>query len=124
MLHTERKPVKVCIFDLGNTLINDTQLTRDSIVDMGEWLFHRSLISSREALVNTFMRVNRETDKPFISHTFGEIEFFEKTFEELSINGISANDALCKYREILTEKIHPDSDIVDTFQLLKEKKSG
>jgi len=117
----EKRRVKACAFDLGNTLINDTRLSKDAAVDMGEWLLNHSFIPSKEAFLATFEKVNHGTVKPFISHTFGEIDFFVQTFKELAINAISAQAALKKFREILIEKIHPDPDIVATFQLLKQK---
>ena len=121
MFSTKKRPIKACAFDLGNTLINDTQLAKCATVEMADWLFSKSLIQSREAFLATFERANHSSEKPFISHTFGEIEFFEETFEKLAINAISAQDALKKYREILMKKIQPDKDIVDALQLLKEK---
>lgn len=117
----EKKTIKACAFDLGNTLINDTQLAREATLDMSEWLFNKSFIQSREAFRSTYERINHGTRRPFISHTFGELEFFEKTFAELAVNAISAEAALNKYREILMQKIHPDKDIVDTLQFLKQE---
>ena len=78
----KKRTIKACAFDLGNTLINDTQLSKAATIDMGQWLFNKSLIQSRESFIDTFESVNHSTDKPFISHTFGELEFFEKTFEK------------------------------------------
>jgi HAD superfamily hydrolase (TIGR01549 family) len=121
MPSTKKRSIKACAFDLGNTLINDTQLAKAAIVDMCQWLFSKSLIQSKKAFLATFESVNHNTKKPFISHTFGEMEFFEETFEKLAIDAISAEDALKKYRAILMQKIHPDKDIVDALQLLKEK---
>jgi HAD superfamily hydrolase (TIGR01549 family) len=121
MLSTKKRLIKACAFDLGNTLINDTQLAKAATVDMCQWLFNKSLIQSKEAFLATFESVNHNTKTPFISHTFGEIEFFEETFKKLAIDAISAQEALKKYREILMQKIHPDKDIVDALQLLKEK---
>lgn len=121
MLSTKKRSIKACGFDLGNTLINDTQLAKDATQDLCEWLFEKSLIQSREAFIATFESINHNTEKPFISHTYGEMEFFEETFEKLSIHAISAEDALKKYRKILMQKIHPDKDIVAALQLLKEK---
>jgi putative hydrolase of the HAD superfamily len=117
----EKKQIKACAFDLGNTLINDTRLSKDAADDMGGWLFSHSFISSKETFLATFEKVNHGTVKPFISHTFGELDFFEQTFKALAVNTISAQAALEKYREILIKKIHPDPDIVATFQLLKQK---
>ena len=118
---TKKRSIKACAFDLGNTLINDTQLAKAATVGMGQWLFNKSLIPSREAFIATFESVNHSTEKPFISHTFGELEFFEETFEKLAINAISAQDALKKYRILLMQKIQPDKDIVAALQLLKEQ---
>jgi putative hydrolase of the HAD superfamily len=121
MCSSEKRQVKACVFDLGNTLINDTRLSKETAADMGRWLLNHSFIQSKEAFLATFEKVNHGTVKPFISHTFGELDFFEQTFNALAISTISAQAALEKYREILIEKIHPDPDIVETFQLLKQK---
>jgi len=121
MLSTKKRSIKACAFDLGNTLINDTQLAKAATLDMCQWLFNKSLIQSKEAFIATFENVNHHTEKPFISHTFGELEFFEETFEKLAIQAISAEDALNQYRKILMQKIHPDKDIVAALQLLKDK---
>ncbi|MGD8763862.1 MAG: HAD family hydrolase [Desulfobacteraceae bacterium] len=121
MHHPEKRPIKACAFDLGNTLINDTQLAREATLDMSEWLLYKSFIQSRKAFQSAYERINHGTRRPFISHTFGELEFFEKTFGELAVNAISAESALNKYREILMQKIHPDKDIVDTLRLLRQK---
>jgi len=121
MRSTEKRQIKACAFDLGNTLINDTRLSKDAAVDLGGWLLNHSFISSKETFLATFEKVNHGTVKPFISHTFGELDFFEQTFKALAVNTISAQAALKKYREILIEKIHPDPDVVETFQLLKQK---
>ena len=121
MLSTKKRQIKACVFDLGNTLINDTQLSRDATVGMGDWLLRKSYIHSRETFTATYEKINHGTKKAFISHTFGEIDFFEKTFTELAIKGLSAQAALKKYRQILLEKIQPDPDIVNAFRLLRRK---
>jgi len=116
-----KRPIKACAFDLGNTLINDTQLAGEATRDMSDWLLNKSFIQSRRIFRSTYERINHGTRRPFISHTFSELEFFEKTFAELAVNAISAEAALNKYREILMQKIHPDKDVVDTLQLLRQK---
>ncbi|MGD8881415.1 MAG: HAD family hydrolase [Desulfobacterales bacterium] len=121
MSSTKKRSIKACAFDLGNTLINDTQLAKAATEDMCQWLFDKSLIPSREAFIATFESINHNTEKPFISHTFGELEFFEETFEKLALHAISAEDALKKYRKILMQKIHPDQDIVAALQLVKDR---
>lgn len=121
MSHTKMESVKVFGFDLGNTLINDTKLSKDTTIDMGDWLFENTHVPSKEAFLTTYTRINHGTKKPFISHTFGELEFFEKTFDELTVTTISASASLKKYRQILMDKIHPDKNIVDAFRLIKER---
>ena len=119
MLHPHPESVKVLGFDLGNTLINDTQLVQASVKDMANWLFENDHVSSRQEFIATYKTINYGIRKSFISHTFGEFEFFEKTFEKLAVSTISATDALEKYREILIQKIHPNPDIVETFAFIK-----
>jgi HAD superfamily hydrolase (TIGR01549 family) len=121
MPHTQKKSIKVFGFDLGNTLINDTKLSKDATSDMGDWLFENAHVPSKEVFLATYTRINHGTKKPFISHTFGELDFFEKTFDELAVTTISASASLKKYRQILMEKIHPDKDIVNAFRLIKER---
>jgi putative hydrolase of the HAD superfamily len=122
MRRMEKRRIKACAFDLGNTLINDMRLAHDAIGDMADWLLKESVISSRQSFLDAYGRINHHTNRPFISHTFGEIDFFEKTFTELAVTAMSPEDALKKYRDILTDKIHPDTDISAALQLLKEKK--
>jgi len=121
MALTEMKSVNVFGFDLGNTLVNDTKLFNDAAMDMGDWLLKNAHVQFKEAFLTTYTRINHGTKKPFISHTFGELEFFEKTFDELAVTTISAATSLKKYREILMEKILPDKDIMDAFRLIKER---
>jgi HAD superfamily hydrolase (TIGR01549 family) len=121
MALTKMKSVNVFGFDLGNTLVNDTKLFNDAAMDMGDWLLKNAHVQSKEAFLTTYTRINHGTKKPFISHTFGELEFFEKTFDELAVTTISAATSLKKYREILMEKILPDKDIMDAFRLIKER---
>jgi putative hydrolase of the HAD superfamily len=120
MPQTKIKPINVFGFDLGNTLINDVRLSKDAVVDLGDWLFKNAHVKSKEVFIASYTRINHETKKPFVSHTFGELEFFEKTFDELAVTTISASASLDKYRQIVMEKIHPDKNIVDAFRLLKK----
>ena len=117
----EKRKINACAFDLGNTLINDTQLTLDALDGMANWLLERSLIESKPSFIVSYEKINYNTSRPFISHTFGEIDFFERTFNELEIYSISPEEALIKYREILLEKIRPDPEVVDTFKLLNKR---
>lgn len=116
-----KRPVKACVFDLGNTLVNDTRLANETAIEMGEWLAVHVGALSVDKFVSTYQRINYGMDKPFISHTFGELEFFERTFQELTIDAISARTALEKYRELLVDKFHRDSQVVDVFRYLIKK---
>jgi putative hydrolase of the HAD superfamily len=117
---TKKRPLKACVFDLGNTLVNDTQLTVTASFEMGNWLCANAGVESPEAFATTYRRFNYRTNRPFISHTFGEPEFFEQTFKALAVDAIAPRDALEKYREILIGKFLPDADVVEAFEVLKE----
>jgi len=113
--------IKACVFDLGNTLINDSLLSRNATEEMSRWLWERALIASEEDFLATFRRINHGTSKPFISHTFGEAEFFQKTFAELGVKDISAEEALETYRNLLMARMEPDPGIAETFTFLRER---
>ncbi len=121
MTNPEKRVIKACAFDLGNTLINDFQVTKEATAELSEWLFEHSIITSKEVFLATYQKINDRTNRPFISHTFAELEFFEKTFQELGITAITPKRALQKYRKIVTVKFLPDSDIRETFQFLKKR---
>jgi putative hydrolase of the HAD superfamily len=121
MVNSKEYFPKACVFDLGNTLINDSQITREATVAMGEWLFEHALIDSKEAFISTYTTINKDIVRPFISHTYGELEFFEKTLQQIGVTAISPEEALQKYREIVTAKFLPDRDIFETFQFLRER---
>lgn len=121
MTNSRKIPIKACAFDLGNTLMNDFQVTKDATAELSEWFVGQSVIESKDAFVSTYQRINNNTNRPFISHTFGELDFFEKTFQELGVTATSPEKALQKYRELVTAKFTPDKDIQETFQFLREQ---
>jgi HAD superfamily hydrolase (TIGR01549 family) len=121
MVSSAKRTIKACVFDLGNTLINDSLLSRNAAEEMSRWLQGRALISSQEDFLTTFRRINYGTNKPFISHTFGEAEFFQKTFDELGVKTISAEEALKTYRNLLMARMEPDLGITETFTFLRDK---
>lgn len=121
MTSSAKRVIKACVFDLGNTLINDSLLSRNAAEEMSRWLRERGLIASQEDFLATFRRINYGTSKPFISHTFGETEFFQKTFEELGVKAITAEEALKTYRNLLMAMIEPDPGIAETFTFLRER---
>jgi putative hydrolase of the HAD superfamily len=121
MVSSAKRTIKACVFDLGNTLINDSLLSKSATEEMSRWLHERGFIASREDFLATFQRINYGTSKPFISHTFGEAEFFQKTFDELGVKAISAEEALETYRRLLMERIEPDPGIAEAFTFLRDR---
>ena len=120
MSAAKKRRINACVFDLGNTLVNDTRLTKAATAEMGDWLCANAWVESPEVFATTYQGINYRTNRPFISHTFGEPEFFEQTFKALSVDAVSPRDALKKYREILIQNFHPDKDVVEAFRVLKE----
>jgi HAD superfamily hydrolase (TIGR01549 family) len=121
MASSAKRTLSACVFDLGNTLINDSLLSKNAAEEMSRWLRERALIRSEEEFLATFRRINYGTNKPFISHTFGEAEFFQKTFAELGVKAISAEEALKTYRNLLMARMEPDLEITSTFMFLRDK---
>lgn len=116
----KKKVISACVFDLGNTLVNDTRLTEAAVAEMGNWLYSKAYIESPVVFVNTYLGFNYSTNRPFYSHTLGELEFFEKTFTALSVESISPRRALEKYKETVIAKFHPDPDVVEALQYLRD----
>lgn len=110
--------IQACCFDLGNTLTNDTLITRNSVRTMAEWLLQNGYISDVQKFIETYQEVNQTTQRPFISHTFGEVDFFSSTFDRLGIDGISPEKALSIYREIVGRHTRVSPDLTDTFDYL------
>ena len=61
MVSSAKRTIKTCVFDLGNTLINDPILSRNAAEDMSRWLQERALISSQVDFLTTFRRINYGT---------------------------------------------------------------
>ena len=79
--------LKVLAFDLGNTLTDDAKLLASAIKATAVRL--QSLFPKGEAdrFAEVYRRVNESTRLPFISHTYGELSFFEAAFRELGDYG-------------------------------------
>ncbi|MEE8440995.1 MAG: HAD family hydrolase [Spirochaetia bacterium] len=93
--------IRACAFDLGNTLVDDTALYDRAVEQMAHLLEERRVIDSRDRFAAIYDRINRATSLPFISHTFGELQFFRAAFDELGVTSLTAEEALCAYREIV-----------------------
>lgn len=113
--------IKGCAFDVGNTLINDTKLVQDALEDTANWLEQRGIIKQKEPFITIYNKINKSTFRPFISHTFGEEEFFQKTFEKLGVENISFKQVLEKYRWFLMNRTSLDKGVIETFKFLQRK---
>jgi len=113
--------VKACVFDVGNTLINDTRLVQDTLKDLTNWLRRKGIIKQKQPFITAYNAINRLDSRPFISHTFSEKELFQRTFEELRIKDVSSKQVLQEYRQFLVNRIKPDNDIIETFEFLRKK---
>jgi HAD superfamily hydrolase (TIGR01549 family) len=120
-MKTGKRTFRACVFDLGNTLINDSLVAKGAVEEMSRWLLDRKRIDSREGFIAAYERIHFGTRKPFISHTFGEEEFFQKTFDELGVQAISAAEALKIYRNLVLTRTELDPGIVETFRFLRER---
>jgi HAD superfamily hydrolase (TIGR01509 family) len=111
--------LKVCAFDLGNTLSDDAALLAGSLADTAAWLAGRELIADPERFIAAYREINDGTFTPFISHTYGEPEFFESAFARLGVTGIGALEALGKYRSFLTTRSRVSPELPAALDWLK-----
>jgi FMN phosphatase YigB (HAD superfamily) len=112
--------LKLCAFDLGNTLVNDALLFQNSVHDVSTWLAARAAVDAEE-FRSLYEEINRKTFLPFISHTYGELEFFEETFALLKIKTVSPQEALSAYRSFLLGRIGPDRELLDGLSYLRSR---
>jgi HAD superfamily hydrolase (TIGR01509 family) len=113
--------LKACAFDLGNTLIDDTKLLRETTTAMGKWLRHKGLIESSATFLETYLQVNRRSNLPFISHTFGEELFFAQAFHELGISAVDPGEGLAAYRRLLMRRMRIARGVRSGLELLHSR---
>jgi HAD superfamily hydrolase (TIGR01509 family) len=113
--------LKACAFDLGNTLITDTRLLEEVIKSMESWLRQNGHLTPHRSFTDIYMRINRQTNTPFISHTFGELCFFEQTFREIELTSITPEQGLREYRRILVSKMQLEPDVREALTVLRER---
>jgi HAD superfamily hydrolase (TIGR01549 family) len=118
-----RTMLKVCAFDLGHTLINDSLVTQDSIRAIARWLISQGVLKSEQRFLSTYLDVNTSLKRPFFSHTYGELEYFQTTFTRLRINQeiVTPKTALSKYRQILIERMVLDPETLAGLHYAKAK---
>ncbi len=112
--------IRVCAFDLGNTLVDDAALYDRSLGRMAELLAERRVIDDASRFVSVYDRINAASQMPFVSHTFGEVEFFERSLAELGATGISAAEALSEYRRLVLEETRLEPEIRAALAFLGE----
>jgi len=112
--------LKVFAFDLGNTLVDDARLLSLSIEATAAWLGKLLPPEASGRFAEVYRRVNEATRHPFISHTYGEISFFEAAFRELGITEISPDQALRAYRGFLDGLVEVDPELAPALAYLRE----
>lgn len=113
--------LKACAFDVGNTLSNDTALLEASLADVAGWLQEREAIRDPAAFAATYRQVHEATRTPFISHTFGELQFFEDTFTRLGIRGVEPAEALARYRGRVLDRTRVDPELPSALAWLRAR---
>jgi HAD superfamily hydrolase (TIGR01549 family) len=113
--------VKVCAFDLGHTLINDSAIARRSIEATAGWLKGRGILQDEGRFLSTYIEVNRSFDEPYFSRTYGELDFFDQTFEKLDLDRkiVSPASVLAEYRKILMSEMTIDDDTIAGLRFAK-----
>jgi putative hydrolase of the HAD superfamily len=113
--------LRACAFDLGNTLVPDTTLYQAALREFSSALEGRGLIGSAERFAEVYTAVNRRTNTPFVSHTYGEPAFFEETLRELAIDSIGSAAALEEYRGVLMARMEVAPAAIAAIDLLRDR---
>jgi len=113
--------LKVCAFDLGNTLSDDAALLAGSLADVSEWLAGRGAVPDAAAFRAVYAGINDGCFRPFISHTFGEPEFFQAALAGVGADGVGAEEALAKYREFLAARSRISPRLPEALAWLKSR---
>jgi HAD superfamily hydrolase (TIGR01549 family) len=110
-----------CAFDLGNTLINDAAALEDTVREMDRWLLAGGHVTRPDAFATVYTEINRAAVDPFISHTFGELPFFERTLARLGVTSIDADAALRAYRGMLAGRMALETATARALRWLRER---
>ena len=110
--------IRACAFDLGNTLSDDTTLYDLALGRFSRVLAARGLVRDPARFVEIYDAANRATSEPFTSHTFGEQQMFATAFERLDVSGMSPEEGLQQYRDIIMAETTLHSDIRDGLEWL------
>lgn len=113
--------LKACAFDLGNTLVDDAGLLKDAVKATEEWLRRNGHLPSDRSFADVYMHTNLQTNMPFISHTFGELVFFEQAFRELKLTSMTPEQGLLRYRSILLPKMRLEPGVKEALAVLRNQ---
>jgi len=116
----DNKVIKACVFDVGNTLMNDSKLMASALRSLAVWLKEKGILRDEKTFVNTYEKFNRALHRPHWSHTYGEIELFQRTLDKLGIREIEPEEVLMRYRWLIEEGTKPDPDVIEAFKFLRE----
>jgi HAD superfamily hydrolase (TIGR01509 family) len=113
--------LKACAFDLGNTLSDDMALLEGALGDVAAWLAEGGAIRDPAAFAAAYREINRDDFRPFISHTFGEPEFFREAFARVGVRGVTPAEALGRYRARVLERTRVDPGLPDALDFLASR---
>ena len=112
--------IKAFLFDLGNTLVDDSCIRERVTWELAQSLEEQGIIESASRFLSTYDHINRSTRIPFLSHTFGERIFFQDTFRRLGIDRPSAaNSAFELYRSMIRPYMVLPEEVVASLKVIK-----
>ncbi len=113
--------LKACAFDLGNTLTDDVTAFEAAVAETDAWLHDRGLIDAPGSFASTYTEVNRGSREPFVSHTYGELPYFTRTFAALGISLLSPEEGLAAYRRFVTARFTLAAEVHGALSWLREQ---
>ena len=114
--------IKACVFDLGNTLMNDSKVASESLEELASILKEEGILQDEEAFIDLYREFSRKIHNPHWSHTYGEVEWFKRALNALGIREVKPEEVLERYRRLVEEKTRPDPDLIEAFKFLRAKR--
>ena len=89
---------------------------------LAAWLKESDVLNDESGFVDTYREFNRNIHRAHWSHTYGEIELFQRTLDALGMKGIKPESVLRRYRQLIENVTKPDPGVIEVLKFLRERR--
>lgn len=122
MIDNKKKIVtSAIIFDIGDTLLDATNIAEYALNKTSEYLERRKFIKDRTKFIEIYKNIDKQTEGPKINHLFSDIKIIQKTLEEIGFDSSPSILGLFigMYRNIIRQEINRNDELIQLFSKLK-----